>query len=254
MTTTATTDARAVRLAPPLDLLLGASLFLDFDGTLVELAERPDAIVVGERLPAVLARLHERLDGRLAIVSGRSAAQVRDFLGASGMTVVGSHGLEFLFADGRAATDGAPAALPQVRAEMVRLAAQWEHVLVEDKPLGAVLHYRLCPEAEDSCVALARDLAERHGLHLQTGKMMIEVRAAGGDKGTAIRRLMDEPDMRGTRPVFIGDDDTDEPALVVAEALGGAGVLVGPDRATAARYRLPSASAVVDWLEEAAKQ
>lgn len=248
-----TPNTAAARLAPPPDLLRGASLFLDFDGTLVDLAGRPDAIIVGDRLPAILARLFDRLSGRLAIVSGRSAAQVREFLGASGMTVVGSHGLEFLFADGRVIADDAPAALASVREEMARLARQWQHVLVEDKPLGAVLHYRLRPEAEDSCTALARDLAERHGLHLQTGKMMIEVRAAGGDKGSAIRRLMDEPAMRGTRPVFIGDDDTDEPGFVLAEALGGAGVLVGSERPTAARYRLPSANAVLDWLEEAAK-
>lgn len=239
--------------APPLDALRGASLFLDFDGTLVELADRPDAISVGDRLPAVLARLHRRLDGRLAIISGRSAAQVRDFLGVSDVTVVGSHGLEFLFADGQIVSDEPPPALAEVREQMSRLARRWEHVLVEDKPLGSVLHYRLCPDAGDACISLASDLAERHGLHLQTGKMMIEVRAAGADKGTAIRRLMEDPAMRGTQPVFVGDDDTDEPGFAVAEELGGAGVLVGPDRTTAALYRLPSTRAVIDWLEAAAR-
>lgn len=236
--------------APPPDLLHNASLFLDFDGTLVEIAEKPDAVQVTARLQDLLAQLSDKLAGRVAIVSGRAAMQVHGLLGGPPVSVVGSHGLEFRFANGRSFMPEPPAELEHVRREMGRLAQEWENVLIEEKPLGAALHYRLAPEAEDACVALARGLAADHGLHLQTGKMMVELRCGGGDKGSAIERLMEEPPMRGTRPVFIGDDDTDEPAFLAAQALGGAGILVGA-RTTAARYRLADPAAVLDWLEAA---
>jgi trehalose 6-phosphate phosphatase len=237
--------------APPRDLLLGSSLFLDFDGTLVEIADRPHAVEVTARLRDLLSTLGEKLAGRIALITGRGAEQIQELLGSSAVSVVGSHGLEFRLADGRRFMPPPPAELEQVRREMNRLAQEWENVLVEEKPLGAALHYRLAPAAEGACVALARDLAERHGLHLQTGKMLVELRCGTGDKGTAVRRLMEEPEMQGTRPVFIGDDDTDEPAFVAAQDLGGAGILVGTPRRTAARYRLEGPAAVLGWLEQA---
>jgi trehalose 6-phosphate phosphatase len=233
-------------------LLAGASLFLDFDGTLVEIAERPDAVEVGARLRRLVETLGDRLDGRLALVSGRSSGELRALVGSAEFVIAGSHGMEFCHGDGTVEMAGRPEALAVVHAEFARLAGDCEGLLVEDKPLGIALHYRLCPDAAERCLAAASALAEAHGLHLQTGKMMVEVRAGGGDKGSAIRRLMELPAMLGTRPVFMGDDDTDEPGFAAAEALGGAGVLVGPPRASAARYRLPDTPAVLDWLERAA--
>lgn len=235
---------------PPLHVLANASLFLDFDGTLVELAERPEAISVGARTGALVRRLAELLEGRVALISGRPVAQIRDFLDTD-LTVVGSHGLEYGWRDGRPSQADRPVALDAVETAMHDWAGRWTGVLVESKPLGAALHYRQCPDAEEGCVALATQLASRHGLHLQPGKMMVEVRAGGGDKGTAIRALMREPDMAGTRPVFMGDDHTDEPGFLAAAELGGAGVLVGPMRETAARYRLQGVDATLAWLEAA---
>lgn len=238
---------------PPADLLKDSSLFLDFDGTLVDIADTPDAVRVSAQLPALLARVADRLDGRIAIVTGRSVNAVRELLRAPSLTVVGSHGMEFSFADGRTAAGRRPLALEDVRRRMTELATKWPQVLVEDKALGTALHYRLCPGAEADCVSLATDLAERHGLFLQTGKMMVEVRAAGGDKGTAIRQLMQEPEIRHTRPIFIGDDDTDEPGFLAVQYFGGAGILVGARRPTAARFYLPDVTAVLDWLEAACR-
>jgi trehalose 6-phosphate phosphatase len=235
--------------APPLDLLAGASLFLDFDGTLVEIARRPDEVRIDARLGALVCRVRERLAGRIAVISGRPAEQVRSLLGAE-LLVVGSHGMEFLGRDGLSRVDPPPA-LAGVAAAMDALARRHVGVLVERKPLGVALHFRECPAAEPDCVRLASSLAQDHGLHLQPGKMMIEVRAAGGDKGSAIRTLMSEPDMAGRRPVFMGDDTTDEPGFAAAAELGGAGVLVGPPRATAARYRLDGVAAALAWLETA---
>jgi trehalose 6-phosphate phosphatase len=246
-----TTVFAAPTAAPPLVLLKAASLFLDFDGTLVDIAATPDDVVVGARLTRVLAHLSERLDGRLAIVSGRPVDDVRDILGIERLTVVGSHGLEYRFADGRAMAERRPRALGEVRERMDELALRWPGVLVEDKPLGAALHFRRRPAAEAVCVELAIDLAERHGLFLQTGKMMVEVRAGGRDKGSAIRRLMREPALRHTRPVFVGDDDTDEPGFRAVAYFGGAGVLVGAPRPSAARFNLPDTGAVIDWLDAA---
>ncbi|MDV3455914.1 trehalose-phosphatase [Sphingomonas sp. HF-S4] len=239
---------------PPLELLDGASLFLDFDGTLVELADRPDAVAVDQRLRGLMHRLLDRLDGRVALISGRPADQVRTLFGEPVLTVVGSHGMEFRFADGREVQAARPEGLPAALDAMHALAARSPGVLVEDKPLGAALHFRQAPEQEAACQALAAQLAQAHGMYLQPGKMMIEVRAAGGDKGAALHQLMSEPKLASTRPLFMGDDHTDEPGFAAAEALGGAGILVGPARASAARYRLADVEAVLSWLEAATGQ
>ncbi|WP_380874483.1 trehalose 6-phosphate phosphatase [Sphingomonas sp. DBB INV C78] len=239
--------------APPANLLRDASLFLDFDGTLVEIAERPDAVRVDERLAGLLSLLFQKLDGRIALISGRPADEVRTLTGLTPLTIVGSHGMQFQWADGRRSMAPRPAALVDILQELRDLAARLPGVLVEDKPLGAALHFRQAPDAEATCIALAEGLATAHGLTLQFGKMMIEVRASGGDKGSAVRTLMAEPAFASGRPLFMGDDVTDEPGFTAAVALGGAGVLVGPERTTAARYRLPGVGEALRWLEAACK-
>ena len=236
--------------APPLDLLTGAALFLDFDGTLVELAPTPDGVSVSPRLTRLLDRLTRILEGRVAIVSGRPVALLRKLLPIP-MLTVGSHGMEFGARDGAIDIAVRPEALDMILSEMHELAAGCPGVIVENKPLGAALHYRQSPHAEQACVDLARALADRHDLHLQPGKLMIEVRAPGGDKGTAIERLMREPDMRGAIPLFMGDDLTDEPGFAAAAGLGGAGILVGAERPTEAQYRLESVAEALAWLEKA---
>jgi trehalose 6-phosphate phosphatase len=233
-------------MRPPVTLLAGNSLFLDFDGTLVELAERPDAIEVTPRLRGLLGVLHNRLQGRLMLVSGRASADVASWLAPLAVPIIGSHGLEGL---------GQPVVIPpalSIASDALRLfAAGRRGVLVEDKPMGVALHYRQAPDAEAACHAAAEQAAKAGGLQLQPGKMVVELRPAGNDKGTALRAVMDEPVHRATRPIFIGDDLTDEHAFAAARALGGAGILVGPERDTAATYRLADVRAVHDWLEQA---
>ena len=95
------------------------------------------------------------------------------------------------------------------------------------------------------------EIAGRHDLLLQRGKMVAELRPAGANKGDALKALMREPRFMGARPLFVGDDLTDEHAFGAAAELGGAGILVGPPRETAARYRLESVKAVADWLQAA---
>jgi trehalose 6-phosphate phosphatase len=238
-----------VLLMPPLDRFNGASLFLDFDGTIVELARTPDAVVVSDRVRSLLSRLVRYLDGRVAIVSGRDASEVRRLIGLPQISIAGSHGIDLHMADGRLIGPQRPEALDSAIAELQSFASSRPGLLVEIKTFGCALHYRQCPDAELVCREVAGMLAERHGLHLQTGKMVVELRGAEGDKGSAVRQLMAEPDMLDTRPIFIGDDDTDEPAFLAAKTLGGAGVLVGAPRQSEALYRLPSVSDTLDWLE-----
>ena len=240
----------ALPAAPDL-IAADVSLFLDFDGTLVDLAERPDAVVVEPSLGRLVAALAERLDGRVAVVSGRNAGAILSYLGIEDPTpfaIAGSHGLELRWANGRAEAPVRPEALDEALAAFEALADAHPGVMVEEKPFGAALHYRQAPDAGPACDALAEEVAKRTGFAIQHGKMVVELRAQGADKGDAVRRFMAGPPMAGTRPVFVGDDLTDEAGFRAAEELSGWGILVGGPRATAARYRLAGVDAVHEWL------
>ena len=238
---------------PPIGLLSGASLFLDFDGTLVDLAPTPNSIQVDGALTSLLERLGDRLDGRLAIVSGRAVRDVRSYLHPVGLAVAGSHGLEHA-RHGCDPTDvERPETLDRVIDELRLLEAAHPGVLIEEKLLGVALHYRQAPHAEEVCRSAADHAAEATGLEVQPGKLVFELKPAGADKGRALYRFMEQPPFAGTRPIFLGDDLTDEHGFEAARELGGAGVLVGDERRTAALYRLPGVSAVKRWLDAAAE-
>ena len=237
--------------APPAGLLRDAALFLDFDGTLVELAARPELVAVDARLASLLERLAKTLSGRVAIVSGRPVEGIVGLFGPLPLTIAGSHGLEVRWHDGTKTLPERPGALDRILSDMKHFATATSGLLVEEKPFGAALHYRAAPDMHDAAHALARSLAAETGLHVQTGKMMVELRLGGADKGTALHRLMERYPMAGHRPVFLGDDDTDEPAMAAATTLGGAGVLIGALRPSSAAYRLPDVAATLDWLETA---
>jgi trehalose 6-phosphate phosphatase len=246
-------DASPALLPPPPEPVVDAiSLFLDFDGTLVEIAERHDAIVVEDGLRTLVQTLAGRLDGRLAVVSGRTADEIAAYLHAADsrppFAIAGSHGLELRWTDGRDEAPRRPDALCAVLAALHAFAAAHPGVVVEDKPFGAALHYRRAPDAAAACDALAEALAKTHDLHLQRGKMVAELRLPGADKGDAVRRFMADPIMAGTTPIFLGDDVTDEAGFAAAAALGGWGVLIGDAPVTAARYRLDTVAAVHAWL------
>lgn len=238
---------------PPLPTGGKTALFLDFDGTLVELADAPGSIAVPPGLKPLLDRLSARLGGRLALVSGRAIDDLQSHLGGAGVVIAGSHGAELRYADGRSVPVSAPPGLAEARAAVRRFAAESDGLLVEDKPAGVALHYRLAPGRERAVDAFVEALAGRSGLAVQRGKMVAELRPEGADKGAALRRLMAEPPFAGARPVFVGDDLTDEHAFEAAAALGGGGVLVGPPRPTAARWRLDGVAEVTRWLEAAAR-
>lgn len=237
---------------PPLSLLDGAALFLDFDGTLVELADRPDAIRVSPALDPMLRRLGERLQGRLALVSGRAIADLERYVECSGLALSGSHGLELRLRGGNHVPLAARYDLSDARDRLALLAEETPGLLVEHKPFGVALHFRQVPQEEERVTSILSKLAGQTGLTLQQGKMVVELRQPGADKGDAVRAFMAEPDFAGARPLFVGDDLTDEDAFRVAAELGGGGILVGAPRETAARWRLDNVAAVSAWLAVAA--
>jgi trehalose 6-phosphate phosphatase len=231
-----------------------ASLFLDFDGTLVDLAPTPDAVVIDDDLPALLARLAAALPGRVAIVSGRSIAQLDGFLGGhlGAVAIAGSHGAEHrTAAAGHVLPPRSPAL--EAAANELRAYADLQGLLFEAKSLGVTLHFRRHPAREEEAVAFATRIAGQYGLHANRGKMMVEVRLPG-DKGAAVRALLADEAMAGTTPWFFGDDVTDEDGFAAAAALGGAGVLVDAPRDTAARYRLDGVGPLRAWLAALAEK
>lgn len=227
------------------------SLFLDFDGTLVHLADRPDAVIVDAGLGGLLDALIRRFAGRVAVVSGRSIAQLQQMLGASAgkLALVGSHGAEVRPLGMAPNAFERPRALRDAEALFAGSFADNSRVIIEVKTLGVAIHYRLDPSAEAEANGLADAFAAVHGLHVQKGKMMVELRAPGHDKGDGIAELMKLDPFRGFAPVFIGDDVTDEPGFARCREMGGFGILVGPSRPTAAEYRLSDVAAVHAWLQ-----
>lgn len=236
---------------PPLPDKASAALFLDFDGTLVEIAPRPDAIEVPARLFPLLTRLHQELDGALALVSGRALADIERHLPDFPGDIAAGHGAEFRIDGVRQAGHAAPREmLDEIAAELNALAGEVPGLLVEEKATGVVLHYRGAPDARDR----ARDAVEVYldrlpGYALQTAHMAFELRPEAATKDAALTRLMASAPYVGRRPVFAGDDDTDEPALRHAMSMGGVGIRIGT-RDSSVPWTLPGPAALIDLLEE----
>ncbi|WBX84675.1 trehalose-phosphatase [Sphingosinicella microcystinivorans] len=237
---------------PPLPgTIARLSVFLDFDGTLVELAPTPDAIHVAPGLSAMLERLAAHLEGRLAVISGRALADLDRHLGTRRITLSGSHGGELRLAAADADAPPGSAFPEQAHLEASAFAAA-HGLLLETKPLGFAFHYRQAPGAGAAVEAFARQLGTRYGLQMKSGKMVAELMPPGIDKGGIVAALMATPGFRGSTPVFIGDDVTDEDGFRAAAAHGGFGVLVGElggARAeTVATARLADVNDVHNWL------
>lgn len=236
---------------PPLDLLLAEAplaLFVDFDGTLVDIAASPDAIAVPADLAERLAALADRLDMRLALVSGRAIESLERHCGVLRIACAGSHGAALRAADGRALNAAADRLPEGVAAEVARF-ARANAVEYEAKPHGAALHSRSAPHLEADCAGFLATLAEAHGLVVKRGKRVAELVTTECDKGAAVCAFMAMPPFAGATPVFVGDDVTDEDGFRASAALGGFGVAVGERASAAARYRLAGPAAVHEWLD-----
>ncbi|KNY22860.1 trehalose-phosphatase [Methylobacterium sp. ARG-1] len=223
------------------------ALFLDFDGTLAEIAPRPDAVQVEPGLVADLERLRDRLGGALAIVTGRPVSVIDGFLAPARLDAAGLHGVERRV--GGALSGGGAEDHPELRRQVERLHAESRplaDVLIEDKGASVAVHWRLA-NAEDAAraEALVKDAAEALGsaYRLQLGKAVGEIVPAQATKAHAIRAFLERAPYAGRRPVFFGDDRTDEIAFASVNEDGGIAVRVG-DGDTVASRRLPDPAAV----------
>lgn len=236
--------------APPPPAQSGWAFFLDFDGTLLDLAATPDTIRVDSALPRLLTALHQASAGAVALISGRALADLDLRIGLPSLPKAGQHGLERRDAAGRLWQHAAP---PQVwetiQAALAPVLERNRGLILEDKGLTLALHYRQAPELASYVHQLMRRLVTGLGeeLVVQTGKCIVEVKPAGVDKGTAVAAYLTEPPFRGRRPVFIGDDKNDEHGFAVVNAHDGISIGVGSGAAHA-RYRLPDVAAVRNWL------
>lgn len=239
------------RPVPPLDPQ--SALFLDIDGTLIEIAAGPELVRVPVELPGRLARLADERAGALALVSGRPLAQIDRLLRPWHGAAAGLHGIERRRADGtldRTLDRAAAAALDRIRPRLSALAAAGRGIVLEDKQATLALHYRAAPERAEEIRAFSQDLARHAGpaLRLIAGKMVVEFQPRSADKGAVIAAFLAEPPFLGRRPVFVGDDATDEDGFAEIERRGGIAIRVGPPAETRAGWRLPSVRAVLAWL------
>lgn len=226
--------------------------FLDVDGTLVGIAATPDAVTVEPVLRELLARLNETCGGALALISGRAINVLDRLFAPLRLAAAGQHGAERRDAEGKLHSHAIHArGLAEVRAAAAAFAGRHPGVVLEDKGLSLAVHFRQAPAAEPALRALLeRTVAECAGqVVLQPGKMVLEAKPAGRDKGTAIAEFMREPPFRGRVPVFVGDDVTDEFGFTVVNRLGGLTVKVG-EGASRARLRLADVREVREWLAE----
>ncbi|WP_295857650.1 trehalose-phosphatase [uncultured Xylophilus sp.] len=226
------------------------ALFLDFDGTLAEIAPTPDAVRIATGLVPTLAALHRLLGGALAIVTGRPIADIDHYLAPLELPAAGEHGAQYRMVDGsRPALDQPPLAAA-VQA-MEQLAALHPGLLVEHKDHSVALHFRHAPELESLCFdAVQAVVAGRPGVEVLHGKCVFEVKPAGVNKGQAIGVFMSAPPFAGRTPIFVGDDVTDESGFVAVQRFGGRGIKIG-EGPTQAQHRCLSPAALRGWLASA---
>jgi len=225
------------------------ALFLDFDGTLVAIADRPDDVRLDPGTRVALADLNGLLSGALAIITGREIAAVDRFLAPLRLSIAGVHGLMRRDARGRTWTSPFDAGLPAAIEKAVSpLLQKYPELLVERKFGSVALHYRDHPELEQVSIdALQSAVCELKETEIKRGKMVVEVKAIGGNKGAAVADFLKEEPFAGRRAVFAGDDVTDEDAFVLVNARDGISIKVGPGP-TAATYRSSGTAAFLQWL------
>lgn len=244
-------DSRGALGAVPAGFPAGTALFLDLDGTVLDLAPTPDAVSIAPEVVAAIGVLIHRLDGALAIVTGRTLDDVDRILSPLRLPTAALHGAELRRCGGGRVADTGVAPPDRLTAALGAFVDARPGLALENKGASVAVHFRGAPERESEVRErlgdLVAQLAPSH--ELQPGKMVAEVRPRGSDKGTALKRLMAEKPFEGRTPVVLGDDLTDEFAFAAANALGGVSVLVGRvTRPSVATRQLADPAAVRAWL------
>lgn len=239
---------------PPTDFGADAiALFLDVDGTLVNIEDHPGNVRADAALIALLVDLAKRLDGALSLVSGRSIAEIDRIFAPARFPSAGSHGTELRLGDD--VVMPAQAEFPEDILQRARsLADENEGLLVERKRAGLALHYRRAPALETTCRDLVAGLMCELGpdFRLIDGKMVLEIAPRNHHKGEAIREMLQHSPFRGRQPVFVGDDVTDEDGFRIVNGLGGLSIRVGQGSQTEANYALGDVNDVHAWLRAVA--
>lgn len=224
--------------------------FLDVDGTLINIADTPDAVFVDKTLLDLIARLYEATNGAVALVSGRSIADLDERLAPLRLPTAGQHGLERRDPDGHTWTHVTPPEVKAaIKAALTPVLARYPGLLLEEKGVTLALHYRQAPQLASYVHRLMTSLARdsRASLEVQGGKRVAEIKPSGFDKGTAISAYLSTSPFQGRRPVFIGDDANDEHGFAEVNRMGGISIRVGPGK-SCARYRLADVADVRSWL------
>ena len=231
------------------------AVFLDLDGTLIEIASAPDKVTVPPDVVATVGDLQTALHGAVAIVSGRPLAELDRLMTPLRLPAAGLHGLEYRGPDGKVARDdGQATRLEAIRQELATFAATHPGVLVEDKRLAIAVHYRAVPELAEETKRLARSLVAAHdgSLGLLQGKMVVEIKSKDANKGAVVETFMAQTPFRGRTPVFVGDDYTDEDGFRAVNRMGGQSIRVGPPPPSvpesAAQWECERVRDLIAWL------
>lgn len=226
------------------------ALFLDVDGTILEIAATPEAVQVPPLAVPAIAAASARLGGAVALVSGRSIADLDRLFSPLRLPAAGSHGAQRRTAEGVVIERHDAAQLEPARELLARFVEAHAGLLLEDKRDALALHYRLAPALEPAARRVVAEAAAAVGpaFHVQEGKMVLEIKARATSKGRAIEQFMEERPFAGRQPVFVGDDLTDEDGFAVVNRLGGHSIAVGVARETLARWHLRDAAHVLRWL------
>ena len=226
------------------------ALFLDFDGSLVDFALLPHKIVVRPDTIALLESTSCRMDGALAIVTGRRIADIDHHLAPLKLPVSGVHGLEFRSKVGETRRSPISEELEEARRRLIQGLGPNDPIYAEDKHGALVLHFRMHPEQEFRAERLAESATDGlDTLSVTRGHSIFEIRQRDITKANAVRRFMRRPPFQGRIPVFAGDDVTDEDGMREAAAEGGFGVKIGEGN-TVATFRLPDTQAVQRWISQ----
>jgi trehalose 6-phosphate phosphatase len=225
-------------------------LFLDVDGTLIELTDSPLETFADAELKTLLGHVAERLGGAMALVSGRSIHYLDALFAPLRLPAAGLHGVERRKASG--AVRGASfvdAQLSQARSAMHALTEAHPGTSIEDKGRTIAVHFRMAPQWEEALRRSLTDIAKPLGsnYHIQEGNRVFEIKPRGFTKASAIKAFMKEPPFSGRKPVFVGDDLTDQDGLRMVEDQGGISIAVG--ERVQGQFRLENASAVRGWLQ-----
>jgi trehalose 6-phosphate phosphatase len=207
------------------------ALLFDIDGTLIDLAPTPDGIFIPPELPGQLRELWKRTSGALALVSGRTIIDIDEIMKPVKLPAVGGHGAEMrMFADGQVQAAPVKPMDPHLKKRFTAIGNFSPGILIEDKGYSLALHYRLAPQAEryifSSVAAIQADLPDAP-IEVLNGKFVVEIKHEGFSKATAVRQLMQEPPFAGRRPIFLGDDVTDESVFAIMPDIDGIAYSVG---------------------------